>query len=1194
MFISLLVLNVLTIWLFKHRRFRFIHETGLGIIYGLIVGAIIRYMGTSNVIYPMTSECTVTLPPNSTFNVSSPPDQLKLAMHCDGSDKSPVCVNNDTSPIYHQYTRSTQVTIEDTGAPELEQKATFDPEVFFNVLLPPIIFNAGYSMRRKSFFKNFGAIMTYAFLGTLTSTFVIGAILFGVAQLLLPPSLGMGFNNCLLFGAIVSATDPVTVLAIFSDLKVDVDLNALVFGESVLNDAVAIVLSETVEKYESATDGFDGMAVLKSLGNFLLVFFGAGMLGSVMACGNALLTKYTHIHEFPLLETSLFFLMSYGTFLAAEAAEMTGIVAVLFCGICQAHYTFNNLSTEAKVWTKQLFEVLNFLMENFVFIYIGVSTFTFTKHEWNPWFIIGAFVAVILGRMCNIYPLSFLLNLGRSNKIHYNIQHMMMFSGLRGAMAFALAIRNTTTASRRIMFTTTLLIVETTVILCGGFTTPMLQWLRISVGVEDEPNVHDFEMVRSVRSSREQYHRMDGDSTAVPPLTVHWEVPPLTVHWEVPPLTVHWEVPPLTVHWEVPPLTVHWEVPPLTVHWEVPPLTVHWEVPPLTVHWDVPPLTVHWEVPPLTVHWEVPPLTVHWEVPPLTVHWEVPPLTVHWEVPPLTVHWEVPPLTVHWEVPPLTVHWEVPPLTVHWEVPPLTVHWEVPPLTVHWEVPPLTVHWEVPPLTVHWEVLPLTVHWEVPPLTVHWEVPPLTVHWEVPLLTVHWEVPPLTVHWEVPPLTIHWEVPPLTVHWEVPPLTVHWEVPPLTVHWEVPPLTVHWEVPPLTVHWEVPPLTVHWEVLPLIVHREVPPLTVHWKVPPLTVHWEVPPLTVHWEVPPLTVHWEVLPLTVHWEVPPLTVHWEVAPLTDLWEVAPLTDLWEVAPLTDLWDVAPLTDLWEVAPLTDLWDVAPLTDLWEVAPLTDLWDVAPLTDLWEVAPLTDLWEVAPLTDLWEVAPLTDLWDVAPLTDLWEVAPLTDLWDVAPLTDLWEVAPITDLWDVAPLTDLWEVAPLTDLWEVAPLTDLWEVAPLTDLWDVAPLTDLWESPSEPQSPPMEPTPGRLAGKAKLVKIWYNIDSRYVKPLLTNAWPPLTETLPSCCLPIAKMLTTQEQLQQTTNGHRRDMEESDTDLILDTRESYGANQQGAPDRIQSISSTADSQFSLSLDERVDPRPTHVKMVGPTGDLV
>ncbi|KAK2185466.1 hypothetical protein NP493_233g04013 [Ridgeia piscesae] len=498
MFISLLVLNVLTIWLFKHRRFRFIHETGLAIIYGLIMGAIIRYSSTPS---PVSQDECVTLP---SFNTSNPPNKLKLAASC-----SP----NDSTPVYHQYIYSTQVENADEQ-PQLNQKATFDPEVFFNVLLPPIIFNAGYSMRRKSFFKNFGAIMTYAFLGTLTSTFVIGLILFAVAQFL--PHLGMGFNNCLLFGAIISATDPVTVLAIFTDLKVDVDLNALVFGESVLNDAVAIVLSDTVEQYKSDSHGFDGMAVLNSLGHFLVVFFGAGTLGSVMACLNALLTKYTHIHEFPLLETSLFFLMSYGTFLAAEALGMTGIVAVLFCGICQAHYTFNNLSTEAKVWTKQLFEVLNFLMENFVFIYIGVSTFTFTKHEWNPWFIIASFIAVLLGRMLNVYPLSFLLNLGRSNKIHYNIQHMMMFSGLRGAMAFALAIRNTGTPQRRVMFTTTLLIVETTVILCGGFTTPMLQWLRISVGIEDEPNVHDFEMVRSVGSSREHYLRMDGDSTASP------------------------------------------------------------------------------------------------------------------------------------------------------------------------------------------------------------------------------------------------------------------------------------------------------------------------------------------------------------------------------------------------------------------------------------------------------------------------------------------------------------------------------------------------------------------------------------------------------------------------------------------------------------------------------------------------------
>ncbi|CAJ0965180.1 unnamed protein product [Ranitomeya imitator] len=89
-------------------------------------------------------------------------------------------------------------------------------------------------------------------------------------------------------------------------------------------------------------------------------------------------------------------------------------------------------------------------------------------------------IAVFLGRAVNIYPLSFLLNLGRRNKISPNFQHMMMFAGLRGAMAFALAIRDTATYARQMMFTTTLLIVFFTVWVFGGGTTPMLSCLNIS------------------------------------------------------------------------------------------------------------------------------------------------------------------------------------------------------------------------------------------------------------------------------------------------------------------------------------------------------------------------------------------------------------------------------------------------------------------------------------------------------------------------------------------------------------------------------------------------------------------------------------------------------------------------------------------------------------------------------------------
>jgi sodium/hydrogen exchanger-like protein 6/7 len=86
---------------------------------------------------------------------------------------------------------------------------------------------------------------------------------------------------------------------------------------------------------------------------------------------------------------------------------------------------------------------------------------------------------MIIGRALNIYPLSFLINLTRTNKIERNMQHMMFFSGLRGAMAFALAIRNTSTKARQLILTTTSIIVIVTVIFCGGLTSKMLIWLKI-------------------------------------------------------------------------------------------------------------------------------------------------------------------------------------------------------------------------------------------------------------------------------------------------------------------------------------------------------------------------------------------------------------------------------------------------------------------------------------------------------------------------------------------------------------------------------------------------------------------------------------------------------------------------------------------------------------------------------------------
>lgn len=301
---------------------------------------------------------------------------------------------------------------------------------------------------------------------------------------------------------------------------------------------IPVLFTSSIESYKVQA-GFDGLAFLECIGHFFTVFFGAFALGAGMGCVTALLTKYTRIQDFPLLETSLFVLMSYGTFLAAEAAGLTGIVAVLFCGICQAHYTYNNLSPESQARTKEVFELLNFLMENFVFTYIGVSVFTFRKHNWDPGFIPLSFVAILVGRVLNIYPLSFLLNLGRSNKINYNFQHMMMFSGLRGAMAFALAMRGTKTDAGCVILSTTLIIVIATVILCGGLTTQVLQWLKIRVGVEEEMELQTFDsMHTSDQLEQPQGGRLAGkafmvkiwyglDARLIKPLLTHAR-PPLT------------------------------------------------------------------------------------------------------------------------------------------------------------------------------------------------------------------------------------------------------------------------------------------------------------------------------------------------------------------------------------------------------------------------------------------------------------------------------------------------------------------------------------------------------------------------------------------------------------------------------------------------------------------------------------------
>ena len=127
-------------------------------------------------------------------------------------------------------------------------------------------------------------------------------------------------------GATLSATDPVTILAIFNTYKVDPKLYTVIFGESILNDAIAIVLFETAQKYrEGAIAGhLTVVSLFKAMGLFLLVFFGSLVIGLLVGIATSLFLKYTMVRKFPKIESCLIILIAYASYFFSNAVHMSG------------------------------------------------------------------------------------------------------------------------------------------------------------------------------------------------------------------------------------------------------------------------------------------------------------------------------------------------------------------------------------------------------------------------------------------------------------------------------------------------------------------------------------------------------------------------------------------------------------------------------------------------------------------------------------------------------------------------------------------------------------------------------------------------------------------------------------------------------------------------------------------------------
>ncbi|XP_005102642.1 sodium/hydrogen exchanger 8 [Aplysia californica] len=361
-----------------------------------------------------------------------------------------------------------------------KNEEAFPPTVFFIVLLPPIIFEGGYNLHKGNFFHNIGSILVFAVFGTVISAVIVGGgvYLLGQAEVAYKLDLVESFA----FGSLISAVDPVATLAIFQALDVDPILYMLVFGESMLNDAVSIVLTTTMLEFASPTAVVTSgtAAFFQALSRFCLMFFASAAIGVAFGLVSAMLTKFIDLHKTPSLEVGIVFCFSYLPYALAEGIHLSGIMAILFCGIVMSHYTHLNLSPVSQITVQQTFRTIAFIAETCVFAYLGLAIFSF-KVNVKPAFTIWSIILILLGRAFNIFPLSFLMNFFREHKITRKNQFIMWFSGLRGAVAFALSLHLEIEAEKHfVLVTTTLILVLFTIVFLGGSTMPLLKFLQSS------------------------------------------------------------------------------------------------------------------------------------------------------------------------------------------------------------------------------------------------------------------------------------------------------------------------------------------------------------------------------------------------------------------------------------------------------------------------------------------------------------------------------------------------------------------------------------------------------------------------------------------------------------------------------------------------------------------------------------------
>ena len=298
------------------------------------------------------------------------------------------------------------------------------PDLVLLIFLPALLFEASFELDITVLKREWRAISALSTLGVIFCMLTVASVLHFLG--------GLALTTGLLFGAIVSATDPVSVVSLFRRMGMPRRLTMLIEGESLYNDGTALVLFKLVLAMVVAGSGF---APLNTLGSFVYVILGGFLVGGATGWVASLATRPLDDH---LLETMLTMVTAYGSFLIADHLGVSQIISVVTAGIIVGNFGSSGMSERTKQAVEAFWEFAAFIANSLLFLLIGLQL--------NPKVLLAnatlislAVVAVLIARVIIVYGLC-PISATKELPIPMSWRHLLFWGGLRGALCMALAL----------------------------------------------------------------------------------------------------------------------------------------------------------------------------------------------------------------------------------------------------------------------------------------------------------------------------------------------------------------------------------------------------------------------------------------------------------------------------------------------------------------------------------------------------------------------------------------------------------------------------------------------------------------------------------------------------------------------------------------------------------------------------------